>query len=783
MSGSTSPSLALSPAERARVDQVDRLFASGPAGIPELVGLLGDPSWTVRRAVVGALGAAGDLALPTLVGHLQSARSSEAVIAATVDALVGSSGAVEAALVPLSEHADPAVLADVAQILGRRQHPASVPVLSRLAEHANDNVAVAAIEALGRVGGRAAVESLVAAVASGNFFRTFPAIDVLGRSGDPRAVGPLAGLLGDRHFSLEAARALGRTGDKGAVAPLARLLAAPSNTDVRVAAVALGELRERFGQHFGTRTPVEEALRRAVDPRLAARRLGQALAGADLSEKVAISVVLGILDEETAVPILTALLGDDGGVASAAAEALKNLGRRSDAAVIDLLRTSDSAQRKRLLPLVTRADSAHELVACLGDPDAEVRAATCESLARIGDPTVARVLFERLADSSPLVVQAAVAAIQALGSDETEPLALSAARSESSAVRRWALRILAYFGYPSALEVCLAAIEDPEPRVRDSAIAGLPFLEDPRAREALLAAARRPVAKVRAAAVRALGQVPGDARVPAALLRALGDEDPWVRYYACQALGKLGVQPAVDAVARLIGDEAGQVRVAAVEALAHFDTPVARDVLTRAAASDDADVRRAALVGLGISRAVEALPVLVEAAESTDVATRLVALGALASFDHPAVVPPLRRGARDEDETVRNAAISYLAGRRDRESTAALIELAKVAINSRQVLEALAVPSRDRIAAILAGLEGSDDELAPLLTAALARMRRPEANVALVDAMSLPNVAARKAAASTLAGVGTAEALEALRTAAREDPDPEVRRICGVVIA
>src|SRR6185295_5367647 len=111
----------------------------------------------------------------------------EAALAAAVDALVASVGPADAAVAALAGSTDagappnPAVAADVAQILGRRRSSAELPTLIALAGHANDNVAVAALEALGRVGGRAAIETLIAAVATDNFFRTFPAIDVLGR--------------------------------------------------------------------------------------------------------------------------------------------------------------------------------------------------------------------------------------------------------------------------------------------------------------------------------------------------------------------------------------------------------------------------------------------------------------------------------------------------------------------------------------------------------------------------------------------------------------------------
>jgi HEAT repeat protein len=277
----------ITEAERIRLDEVRRLETRGVGSIPPLLGMLSDPSWVVRRSVVEALAAMGEPAIEPLCEMLCSRRDHEARIAALVDALVGSRGAAEVALERLAEHPDPAILADVAQILGRRRNPASTRTLVRLTQHVNDNVAVSAIEALGRIGGRAAIEALIEAVGSGSFFRTFPAIDVLGRSGDPRAVEPLTRLLSEPNYLPEAARALGRSGERGAVKPLTDLLISPSDAVVRVAAVSLADLRERFEEKSsGGAVIVEELFRAQVAPEVL-RRLTRVLSGADASEMTA----------------------------------------------------------------------------------------------------------------------------------------------------------------------------------------------------------------------------------------------------------------------------------------------------------------------------------------------------------------------------------------------------------------------------------------------------------------------------------------------------------------
>ena len=83
---------------------------------------------------------------------------------------------------------------------------------------------------------------------------------------------------------------------------------------------------------------------------------------------------------------------------------------------------------------------------------------------------------------------------------------------------------------------------------------------------------------------------------------------------------------------------------------------------------------------------------------------------------------------------------------------------------------------------IMTALASADDDLALLLTSALARMRTAESSAALGHAMSLPSVSARKAAAGALASLRTLEAVAFLKFAAASDEDAQVRQICAVLL-
>ena len=778
----SSAGLFLSDNDRHRIAEVDILAKERAVGL--LVDRLTEPSWTVRRAVVAALGEAGPSAVEAMTRSLRLARDDEARIAALVDALSASTSDVNAEMVTLAHDPNPAVVCDAAQVLGRRRSPAAIPLLARLTQHEDDNVAVSAIEALGRIGGLTVIEPLIMMVRSGNFFRTFPAIDVLGRSGDPRAVAPLAELLDKAHYSLEAARALGRLGLPSAVPALVDLMARGNDAVVRVAATSIAEIHARQSDE-PTRTAVADLLRGHVrNVEALTSKITRTLSDADDAERAAICKVIGWIGGETAVAHLIELLDGPPTVSAAAATALAQLGRQGDEHLLAALRMGDSARRRVLLPLVGRRNAdADAVVQCLDDEDPAVPALACEALARIGDPRVVPSLFPLIGMGDPRIEHAASAAIQSLGSMRTKELTLEAARSQNPRVRRSALRIIAYFGYAEGLDLLLASINEPDERIRDAAIGALPFIEESRALDAILEAAKHSAPRTRAAAMRALGQSTNSARVREPLRQALGDPDAWVRYYACQALGRLEDEGAVEAVIARLDDDAGQVRVAAVEALAQIKGERALQALHGSAASPDRDVQRAALIGLGIAKRIEALPILLTIADSFDAPTRLVAVSALAEFDVAEATTAIAAAAGDPEENVRNAALSFLAKRPGLAASQALIERLGSTADRDRILAALSMPVAGRIEAILLALEDARGDLAPILASALGRMQRPDALAALVQVLGFPSVAARRAAASALIVARDPESQGALVHASQNDPDPEVRRLCATAIA
>ncbi|HEY4241137.1 MAG TPA: HEAT repeat domain-containing protein [Kofleriaceae bacterium] len=775
----TPPPLALTPPERARVERIDQLVLDG--GVAELVTALSDPSWAVRRAAIAALGALGDDAVRAVCSYLEAVRSTEAGIAAAVDtlSLTPAPGAT-ATVAALLAHASGPVIEDAARVLGRRRAADQVAALAALLAHPSDNVALAAIEAIGAIGAAGATDALIDAVAAKSFFRTFPAMHVLAASGDPRAVAPLAALLDDELYRLEAARALGRTGAATAIAPLAALVRDADAAGVLAVAAALAELLAHAAW-AGAAGPVRDAARAALGPHAA--RFAAVLAGTgDRADQRALLAVLGAVGAAAEWPAILALL-DDPAVAEAATAAIQAIARRDEAAVLAGL--ADPALRAMLLPVATTHRAAPAVAALLADDDADVRARACEALARIGDTASVPALFEMLADANPRVALAAAGAIHALGAAETPRLAIAALGSPRSTVRRHALRVVAYLGCDEALPAVRAALADPDPRVAELAAFALASLSAPEVDGILADLVRSAAEPLRAAAMRAAGLRGGD-RMIALLHRGLDDDAAWVRYYAAQGLGAAGRAIAVPDLAARLGDPAPHVRVAAIEALARLDVldaRGAREALMTVARTGDSDERRAALLGLGARADDAGLAMLLDAAAAPEVATRLVALAGLAKHADPRAGEALVAAARGRDPEVAAAALSLLGERTDAASVDALLALAVGEPIAHPAHAALSSPRADRVGRLLERLATASEAEAPVLAAALSRMTLPEAERGLFASLRAPSAAARRAAATVLVGSAAREAHAAVRALAVEDPDPGVREACAALAA
>ncbi|MBA3821688.1 MAG: HEAT repeat domain-containing protein, partial [Deltaproteobacteria bacterium] len=391
-------------------------------------------------------------------------------------------------------------------------------------------------------------------------------------------------------------------------------------------------------------------------------------------------------------------------------------------------------------------------------------------------------LFAALADGNLRVAHAAIGAIQSLGVADTGARTLEALRTGAPAVRRHALRIIAYLGFVDAFDAVLDAVADPDPRIVQLAVAALGPSSDPRVDATLTKLARDPREAVRSAAMRVTPHRSMEFALQL-LESGLADEAAWVRYYACQALGRLGAPAATHLVVGRLSDATPHVRIAAIEALGHLDTAAAWQALSSAIRSEDPDERRAALGSMALRTHDHALPYLLDGSVSEDVATRLIALSGLVRRPERAALDALAVAAQAEDREVSAAALSLLTDRTDSEAAGVLVTIALASDLEHPVHQALARPGASRIEAIASRLTSADDREAGLLAAALSRMHHEDATAALFDVLADNNAAARRAIAGVLVGLGAHGARAAVARLALQDPDPEVRRICAAASA
>jgi HEAT repeat protein len=146
-------------------------------------------------------------------------------------------------------------------------------------------------------------------------------------------------------------------------------------------------------------------------------------------------------------------------------------------------------------------------------------------------------------------------------------------------------------------------------------------------------------------------------------------------------------------------------------------------------------------------------------------------------------LPVVAGAINDQDEGVRIAAIGILANWPGADATRHLIGLLTSRGSREDILRALATPVRGRIEGVLSALQTADDELAPRLMSILGRIDPDDATGAVLQALRLPNPAARKAAAAMLAAKSTRAALDALKQQALQDPSDEVRRVCALFLS
>jgi HEAT repeat protein len=559
--------------------------------------------------------------------------------------------------------------------------------------------------------------------------------------------------------------ALGALGGPEVTAPLARMLDAP-HAPVEAVAGALASLDERHGNEGGGGALVAELTRGSVGA-AGVKALLVALPTAGDRERVALTRVLGWLDDERIDDVLVAALGD-AATCEVASDALVRRGARAVEPLLAALGTSgvveaegdsdaDYLMRGTIAAVLGRlgaASAVPALVTLLGDAP-EVAVVAAGALGHIGDRRAVEPLVAALDDPHAALRQASVSALNSLGHDELGARLPALLRDPSARVREAGAKVAGYLGDPAMLDAMLELRGDADEAVRRAAVEQLARFEDERASAAIADALAGGTPGVRAAAARALAH--GDPREAIALAElACTDADPWVRYYGARSLLGVGRHARIDAVRLLLKlaehDTVPPVRIAALDALATLGEASELAPLRALADDPDPSVAAAALSALGAGRDRETLDPLLAALGQAERVRRLAALDALRrrrDADAVPVVAALARRTGDEEE--RRLALRVLAATPDQRAAAAIVDLAREPKRGASVVAALTTLPEEHVAWLRAALADGDVHVRSTVVDALGRMHHRGASALLAEALHDEHRGVQAAAAYALA--------------------------------
>lgn len=753
--------------------------------VESVAGALGHSRWADRQQHVRALAERGHAIVGALVQTLREQHHNFNILSSALDLLAVTDLDVVEPLMACLQSDDTDLRVQAALMLGERRDPRAIPAVMQALDDADTNVRFHAIEALGRLHATDATEALVRIAETREFFLAFPAIQALATLGSSDVARRLVPLLADDMLQDAVVEALGELGDDVVAAPLVALLGQPT-APADVIAEALASLHDRYEQRYGAGDQIATIVRRSMSA-AATQNLLDAVGRVSSDRLQGLARVLGWMEGQAVQRALTRMLGQPA-IRAQIVEALVRHGGGVVDLLVEQLQAEDLETRQAAAVALgrigdRRATSA--LVAALSDEELAVPAAG--ALARIGDAAAFEALIGLVGHPDSAVRQATIAALNSIGHADMPRRVLALLGDANPLVRESAAKIAGYFGYAGCLARMIACCDDESEAVRRAAVETLPMFDDPAAIARLGQALAGGTDAVRAAAATAFGHASAaDAVEP--LLRALGDADPWVRYFALRSLGSFQQPSAAPAVRNCLErDSAGQVRLAALDVLSRLQLPDVLSMLEPLAVSEDQDMARAAIRALRHVEdpAVEAL--LDRLSRASDAWRRLETVIALGQRGGVHAVSALEWvAAADDDRDVAHTAIAGLATLAARENEVgvqavrALVALLAEAALREPASNALARLPPFRAAEVAGGLTHASATVRRATVEALSRMRHTDATRRIETALDDPSPPVRATAVAELRRLGSRSAARKLVLLSQSDPDAGVRQAATI---
>lgn len=354
------------------------------------------------------------------------------------------------------------------------------------------------------------------------------------------------------------------------------------------------------------------------------------------------------------------------------------------------------------------SDRVLEEIAALKDEDWALREDAATLLGEFGDARAVAPLVEVLRDEDRAVRDAATGALRKIG-PAAIPALIVALQDPNGNVQEIAVAVLKDLPDPRAVDPLIGCLTSRNWIVRMHAAKGLGVAGDACAIPSLVSLLTDEVKAVRADATDALVRIGRPAL--ASLLAALQHEAWILRLHACEALGKIGADEAVEPLCRaMLKDRDTAVRQDAAKALGGIGSPLALAALT--AALTDLDVRPFAVEALGKLNDLRAVETLVDVVtgkgrpanvrkvavcggesgemDIEEMEAQIFAIGGLAELGDDRAIEPLIRALKDT--RLRTASAAAL-GRMGLRVAAPLLAAMKTETDSNILFHARAIMS------------------------------------------------------------------------------------------
>lgn len=651
----------------------EALCRLGTYPLPQLIAVLGDPSWKRRQQAAQTIVRIGKDVVPPLIKALE--RENPDVQYWVIEAL-GQLRAVDAAgaLRPFLRSASRDVVTAAARALGSIGAREAVGDLVQLLSHEDRGIRQAALKVLVPFGDLAVKHLTELLVTSSRAVRLYTSL-ALAAAGD-QALSPVLEQLSSDSTDLRfwVIRALERMGNP-VVVPVLQELLQDEEVEIQLAAAralarytlsaeeALILIEYLDSPNWRVRSAVADAL--AKQKQLPVSLFEAALTKGSDDTRYWLTRVLGHFDPEQVVDVLVARFEDPcWPVRKSAAESIARLGSRASSYLMGMLESERRDPNLRYWisrAMVGLKDPGllNTLVTLLTDDDLAVRQNAHDALVSHGDDPTPQLL-EALRISESRTEREAIARVLVAVPTRQYDLVARLYRFRDLEVNFWATFILSGLG-KAALPTLMKLISERDERIRFQALSALSRIEADETKSAILECLEDEYVSVRRLAVRALGAV-GAKEAIEPLLKMLTTAQGPVLQELLEALGKMDDPRAAKAVMGYLSHERWEVKKTALTAVGRLGGEEGVKRLVKMLEEEEgADLRPFLFEAIGRCRRPEVLPQLVgllEGAEEVNLVPLLEALGTIGDPGPAALVLPYIEHA---SWNVRRAALGALA--------------------------------------------------------------------------------------------------------------------------